>query len=154
MNALSTPNSPFDQYLAGDENALSPKAKLGWQTFQKEGCVRCHQGSNIGGGMVMRFGYFGQSTTGENRSSDKGRFNTTQDEDDLYLFRVASLRNVALTPPYFHDGKTQHLSEAIKIMGESQLGKTFDDETIAHLEAFLNSLSGDRPAILQEFENE
>ncbi|KJY70675.1 cytochrome B6 [Vibrio coralliilyticus] len=154
MNALNTPNSPFDQYLAGNENALSPEAELGWQTFQKEGCIRCHQGSNIGGGMVMRFGYFGQSTTGENRSSDKGRFNTTQDENDLYLFRVASLRNVALTPPYFHDGKTQHLSEAIKIMGESQLGKTFDDETIAHLEAFLNSLSGDRPAILQEFENE
>ncbi|MCG9678640.1 cytochrome c peroxidase [Vibrio sp. Isolate24] len=154
IRALNTPNSAFDQYLKGNESALSADAKLGWEAFQTEGCIRCHQGQNVGGGMVMRFGYFGQDTIGKGRIADKGRFNSTKDSNDLYLFRVASLRNVALTPPYFHDGKTQHLSEAIKIMGKSQLGKTFDDQTVHHIEDFLHALTGDRPSILQEFENE
>lgn len=154
MNALTTPNSPFDRYLKGDENAIGESAKQGWQTFQDEGCIRCHQGTNIGGGMVMRFGYFGLTKTGQERSHDQGRYMFTGKEIDRHLFRVASLRNVAITAPYFHDGQTDSLEEAIKIMGESQLGKTFEDETIAQLKSFLEALTGQRPHILEVFENE
>lgn len=154
MKALTTPNSPFDRYLQGDENAIGESAKQGWRTFQEEGCIGCHQGTNIGGGMVMRFGYFGVSKTGQERSDDQGRFMFTGKAIDKHLFRVASLRNVAITAPYFHDGQTASLEEAIKIMGESQLGKTFEDETIAQIKSFLESLTGQRPQILEEFENE
>ena len=154
MQRLTTPDAPFDQYLRGDTNALSETAQRGWETFQEEGCIRCHQGTNIGGGMVMRFGYFGLSKTGSERSEDQGRFMFTAQPQDKHLFRVASLRNVAITAPYFHDGQTATLEEAIKIMGESQLGKTFEDQTISDIKTFLETLTGDRPQMLVEFENE
>ncbi|MEZ9870701.1 cytochrome-c peroxidase [Vibrio sp. 10N.261.51.C6] len=154
MQGLTTPNAPFDLYLQGDSAALSETAKRGWETFQEEGCIRCHQGTNIGGGMVMRFGYFGLSKTGAERSEDQGRFMFTAKPQDKDLFRVASLRNVAITAPYFHDGQTATLEEAIKIMGESQLGKTFEKQTINDIKVFLESLTGNRPQMLMEFENE
>ncbi|MGO2160991.1 MAG: cytochrome-c peroxidase [Vibrio toranzoniae] len=154
MRGLTTPHSPFDQYLRGNSSALSESEKRGWRTFQEEGCIRCHQGTNIGGGMVMRFGYFGLSRTGAERSKDQGRFMFTGQPQDKHLFRVASLRNVAITAPYFHDGQTPTLEEAIKIMGESQLGKTFEKQTISDLKVFLKTLTGHRPPILVEFENE
>ncbi|WP_087017282.1 cytochrome-c peroxidase [Thaumasiovibrio subtropicus] len=154
MSALTTPNSPFDQFLLGDNTALTEQQRRGWELFQQEGCIRCHRGINIGGGMVMRFGVFGEATKGADRSSDTGRHLSTSKAEDMYLFRVASLRNVSDTAPYFHDGQTQTLEDAIKIMAESQLGKTFDDTHVADLKAFLESLSGQHPAILQEFENE
>ncbi|UTT86942.1 cytochrome B6 [Vibrio pelagius] len=154
MRALTTPNSPFDSYIQGNEEAIGESAKKGWYAFQEEGCIRCHQGTNIGGGMVMRFGYFGLTKTGQERSEDQGRFMSTGKEMDKHLFRVASLRNVAITAPYFHDGQTHSLEEAIKIMGESQLGKTFEDDTVKHLKAFLETLTGQRPSILEAFENE
>ncbi len=154
MRGLTTPDSPFDRYLRGDTAALSAAEKRGWETFQEEGCIRCHQGTNIGGGMVMRFGYFGLSKTGSERSEDQGRFMFTQQPQDKHLFRVASLRNVAITAPYFHDGQTETLEEAIKIMGESQLGKTFEEQTISDIKVFLETLTGQRPQMLVEFENE
>lgn len=154
MQGLTTPDSPFDQYLRGDHSALSDKAKRGWEAFQEQGCIRCHQGTNIGGGMVMRFGYFGLSKTGSERSEDQGRFMFTGQPQDKHLFRVASLRNVAITAPYFHDGQTETLEEAIKIMGESQLGKTFEKQTISEIKTFLETLTGSRPQMLVEFENE
>lgn len=154
MRGLTTPDSPFDRYLRGDTAALSAAEKRGWETFKEEGCIRCHQGTNVGGGMVMRFGYFGFSKTGSERSEDQGRFMFTQQPQDKHLFRVASLRNVAITAPYFHDGQTATLEEAIKIMGESQLGKTFEEQTIGDIKVFLETLTGQRPQILVEFENE
>ncbi|MEZ9337046.1 cytochrome-c peroxidase [Vibrio splendidus] len=154
IQGLTTPDSPFDQYLRGNHSALSDTAKRGWKTFQEEGCIRCHQGTNIGGGMVMRFGYFGLSKTGSERSEDQGRFMFTGQPQDKHLFRVASLRNVAITAPYFHDGQTETLEEAIKIMGESQLGKAFEKQTIDEIKAFLEALTGNRPQMLMEFENE
>ena len=139
--------------LLGDETALNEQEKRGWETFQKEGCIACHRGTNIGGGMMMRFGFFGEDKMGQQRSDDKGRYHATSQAKDMYLFRVASLRNVATTPPYFHDGKTASLHEAIKIMGESQLGKSFDSQTIDDIHAFLTTLSGQKPTILKEFAN-
>lgn len=154
MNALTTPNSPFDQFLLGDTGALNEQQKRGWKIFKQEGCILCHRGTNIGGGKVMRFGYFGEDKIGENRTQDTGKHLSTSKLKDMYLFRVASLRNVANTAPYFHDGKTHSLKEAIKIMGESQLGKTFDENTTDDLYAFLTALSGQHPAILEEFSND
>ncbi|WP_394242286.1 cytochrome-c peroxidase [Vibrio astriarenae] len=153
-NALTTPNAPFDRYLMGDELAINNAAKRGWEAFQAEGCIACHQGANVGGGMVMQFGYFGQDKTGAERSNDLGRFSTTSKPEDRHLFRVASLRNVAETAPYFHDGKTQSLDDAIKIMGRSQLGRELDQETIVDIKSFLMTLTGDRPTILERLENE
>ncbi|MCL9779972.1 c-type cytochrome [Vibrio sp. S4M6] len=154
MKGLTTPSSPFDQYLLGNKSALNEQQIRGWESFQKEGCVNCHRGVNIGGGMVMRFGYFGEDKIGKQRSSDTGKHRTTNRQKDMYLFRVASLRNVANTPPYFHDGRTESLREAIQIMAESQLGKTFDKSTTEDLYAFLTTLTGQRPAILEEFSND
>ena len=154
IRSLTTPNAPFDQYLLGDHSALSEQQVRGWESFQGEGCIGCHRGINIGGGMVMQFGVFGDGARGSERSIDTGRHFFTSKLEDMYLFRVASLRNVDKTAPYFHDGKTQSLEEAIKIMGESQLGKTLAPQTIDDIKSFLESLSGQPPAILEEFVNE
>ncbi|MCW8333460.1 cytochrome-c peroxidase [Vibrio paucivorans] len=154
MSALVTPNSAFDQYLKGDAQALTQQQLRGWEAFQAQGCIRCHRGTNVGGGMVMRFGFFGEHTKGEERTIDTGRYLVTSRPEDMFLFRVASLRNVVDTPPYFHDGNTQSLEEAIRIMGRSQLGVTLADNTVNDISAFLSSLSGERPAILEEFSND
>src|SRR5262249_39776009 len=101
---LITP-SPFDAFLTGDDHALSPSAKAGLRTFINVGCAGCHNGVGVGGGMYQRFGLVEDywkvtaSTT-----IDKGRFEVTRNLADMYVFKVPSLRNVAMTPPYFHDG--------------------------------------------------
>ncbi|KLN64824.1 cytochrome-c peroxidase [Vibrio sp. VPAP30] len=154
MSALVTPNAPFDRYLQGEDIALSAQQIDGWELFQKHGCVRCHRGTNIGGGMVMKFGLYGLRFQGEERSTDTGRHMRSNKPEDMYIFRVASLRNVANTAPYFHDGQTNNLEDAIQIMAKSQLGLTLDAEELNAISAFLNSLSAERPAILKEFENE
>ena len=154
MNALVTPDSPFDKYLSGDRNALTTQQIEGWKLFQQHGCIRCHRGTNIGGGMVMKFGLYGQEYNGQERSADTGRHMHTNKQEDMYIFRVASLRNVAATPPYFHDGQTRNLEDAIEIMARSQLGLSLTPKEIDAISAFLNTLSAERPAILEEFENE
>ncbi|WP_114766237.1 cytochrome-c peroxidase [Vibrio rhodolitus] len=150
MRGLQTPNAPFDRYLNGDEHAINNQEKRGWQTFQQVGCVQCHQGPNVGGNMIQKFGYF----TELNTSEDTGKHLVTENTLDKFYFRVASLRNVAQTSPYFHDGRTQSLTQAIQIMAQGQLGITMDDDTIADIEAFLHTLTAPRPALLEEFENE
>ncbi|CAH0526079.1 cytochrome-c peroxidase [Vibrio hippocampi] len=154
MKSLTTMNAPFDQYLMGDSDAINESAVRGWQTFQSLGCIACHRGTNVGGGLVMQFGYFGVDSRGAERSNDLGRFNVTSKQEDKHLFRVASLRNVAITSPYFHDGMTGSLDEAIKIMARSQLGKELEPDTVADIKAFLESLTGERPTILEELQNE
>ncbi|KXF80695.1 cytochrome-c peroxidase [Enterovibrio coralii] len=153
---LLTPNSPFDRYLKGEMNAMNDKAKAGWEDFQSLGCVNCHQGENIGGSIMQRFGYY-QATDkplSEIRDHDTGRHKFTNKEVDKYIFRVASLRNVADTAPYFHDGQTQTLEEAINIMANIQLGRELEPQTVDNLVAFLHALSAPRPAILEVLENE
>ena len=81
---------------------------------------------------------------------DKGRFDVTKEPGDMYVFKVPSLRNVAMTPPYFHDGSVPTLSQAVRIMARVQLGKTLDDEQVTHLIAFLDSLTGKLPEALAE----
>ncbi|GAL28982.1 cytochrome c551 peroxidase [Vibrio variabilis] len=105
MRSLKTLNAPFDRYIAGDTSAIDDSAERGWQAFQSLGCIGCHRGSNVGGGMVMQFGYFGLETRGTERSKDLGRFSVTSKQEDKHLFRVASLRNVAVTAHIFTMGK-------------------------------------------------
>jgi cytochrome c peroxidase len=142
---LVTP-SPFDAYLAGNQEALSPAAKAGLEKFINTGCVACHNGVGVGGGMYQKFGVvedYWKATDSD--PIYKGRFDVTKDPNDLYVFRVASLRNVAMTPPYFHDGSVAALSDAVKVMARVQLGVSLNDADTGDIVAFLQSLTGELP---------
>ncbi|WOT05543.1 cytochrome-c peroxidase [Shewanella youngdeokensis] len=147
MMALNTPDAPFDKYLNGDETALSQVAIHGWQKFQSLGCIYCHQGRNIGGNLFQKFGSV-QSVTALN--ADLGRFEQTGDVNDKFVYRVPSLRNVAITAPYFHDGRASSLEEAVVVMAKVQLGKDLEAITLVELIAFLDSLTAPKPPILKE----
>lgn len=128
---LITP-SRFDDFINGNGKALTPDEKHGLSLFIEKGCVTCHNGAGVGGSMFDKFDY----------GEDLGRYEVTKKEEDKRSFRVASLRNVVLTYPYFHDGKVWSLKEAVKIMGEKQLGIKLTDEEISSIVVFLNSLTG------------
>lgn len=141
---LVTPNAPFDRYLRGEKDAISAKAQEGYALFRSKGCIACHHGMNVGGNLYNKFGVM-EST----QSADLGRFNVTHDERDKYFFKVPSLRNVALTAPYFHDGRSEDLTDAVKVMARYQLGRSLSDDEVAKIVAFLHSLSGELPASLK-----
>lgn len=144
---LLTANSPFDNHLRGNAGALDTLALEGYRQFRDLGCASCHQGVNIGGNMFQRFGvmadYFADRKGGV--KSDLGRYNVTGLEEDRHVFKVPSLRNVAQTAPYFHDGSVTTLDEAVAVMGRYQLGRELSAAEIRALVAFLNSLTGERP---------
>jgi len=141
--ALITPNAPFDRYLRGEQNAIGAKAKAGYRLFESKGCILCHNGVNIGGNFYNKFGIFEDVN-----SSSVGRYVITQREEDKYVFKVPSLRNVALTAPYMHDGRANTLTEAVEIMTKHQLGRYMAPEEIADIVAFLKSLTGEKPQIM------
>jgi cytochrome c peroxidase len=143
---LVTP-APFDRFLGGDDGALSESQKAGLRAFIATGCAGCHNGPLLGGRTFQRFGVVKDywAETGS-KKVDVGRFATTKKEEDRYVFRVAMLRNVAKTAPYFHDGSVDHLDRAVRIMGAVQLGRTLDDASVASIVAFLDSLTGEVPA--------
>ncbi len=146
---LTTPNSRFDRWLAGDRNALTPEEHSGYERFKSAGCIACHQGRNVGGNMFQRFGVMGDyfADRGNVTSADYGRYNVTKQESDRYFFRVPSLRNVALTAPYFHDGSAETLEQAVKIMAKYQLGRPLPEEDVANIVSFLKTLTGDAPDV-------
>ena len=143
--SLVTPDSPFDRYLRGDGSAISAETRRGYALFKSYGCVTCHQGVLVGGNMLERFGvmrdYFADRA--EVTEADLGRFNVTRRDEDRHVFRVPSLRNVALTAPYFHDGSAADLPTAVTVMGEYQLGLELDAEDVRLLVLFLESLTGE-----------
>jgi cytochrome c peroxidase len=143
--SLNTPNARFDRFLRGDKQALTPSEQKGYQLFKTSGCISCHQGMNLGGNMFQPFGVIGNYITdrGQITKADLGRFNTTKNEVDRYVFRVPSLRNVALTPPYFHDGSAQTLPQAIAKMTKYQLGRSLPTEQIELIVQFLGTLTGE-----------
>jgi cytochrome c peroxidase len=142
---LVTP-APFDRYLAGDVAALSRKSRAGLDTFMSAGCATCHNGVLVGGGMYRKFGVVEDYWTATgSKVIDKGRADVTKDPNDVYVFRVASLRNVAMTAPYFHDGSVATLPEAVRVMARVQLGATLDDAQTREIVAFLGSLTGELP---------
>jgi len=146
--SLVTP-SRFDDWLLGKDNAITPQEKAGYEKFKSNGCVACHNGINVGGNSFMKFSMIGDYYADRARRGrgamvevDKGRFLVTRKEEDMHVFRVAPLRNVALTAPYFHDGAVDTLDEAILLMGRHQLGREIPLEDRRDIEAFLNSLTG------------
>lgn len=137
---LITPGSAFDRYLEGDVDALTELQKQGLALFDDSGCIGCHNGIMLGGQ-----GYAGFTHVAG--AEDVGRATVTGRDEDRYVFRIAPLRNVALTAPYFHDGSAATLHDAIAVMGSVQLARSFDAEEIDALAAFLESLTGELPMI-------
>jgi cytochrome c peroxidase len=133
---LLTP-SPFDAFIAGDDNALSAEQLAGLGAFVSAGCVTCHQGPGVGGGLYQKLGVIKPYPT-----EDPGRAKVTGNESDRQVFKVPSLRNIAETAPYLHDGSIPKLDGMIRIMAEYQLGTPVDDAQVAAIEAFLGSLTG------------
>ncbi|MBI5816611.1 MAG: cytochrome-c peroxidase [Nitrospinae bacterium] len=140
--ALLTP-SRFDEFLKGNENALSGKEKAGLKMFMDKGCVSCHNGPVVGGGMYQKFGLVNEPDF----LKDRGRVDVTKKEEDLHVFKVPSLRNIALTYPYFNDGSVWDLREAVKIMGWTQLGDRLTDPEVDSIVTFLNALTGKQPEV-------
>ncbi len=142
--SLLTPNSRFDRYLLGEKEALSDEELDGYRHFVDYGCVSCHQGAGIGGNMFKRFGVMDDFFKNRPPSkADQGRFNVTGLEEDRHVFKVPSLRNVAITFPYFHDGSAQTLDDAVKVMGQYQLGRSLSDKDVQSISAFLRTLTGE-----------
>ena len=148
---LITP-APFDDYLKGDKAALSAQAKQGLGKFMAFGCSGCHNGVTVGGQMFQKFGLtqnYWELTGSQEidifKGRDKGKFQDTKNEADAFIFKVQQLRNVAVTPPYFHDGSVAELGDAIRIMGKLQLGRDLGDADIADIKAFLQGLTGAVP---------
>ncbi len=141
---LITPHSRFDKYLNGDHNAISEAEKTGYAKFKQYGCVACHQGVNVGGNMFQKFGVMGNyfDKRGKPTEADLGRYLVTGEEGDKHVFKVPSLRNVALTAPYFHDASAQTLEEAVDVMFKYQLGRVGSREDKASIVKFLHTLTG------------
>ena len=145
---LITPNAPFDQFLKGDDEALSDLQKEGLAAFMDTGCVACHNGVNLGGQAYFPFGVIKRPGAEVLPEEDKGRFAVTNTATDEYVFRASPLRNVALTPPYFHTGEVWDLEQAVAIMGDSQLGRELTSDSVEAITAFLHSLTGDQPQVM------
>jgi cytochrome c peroxidase len=136
---LVTP-SRFDKFLAGDEKALTDAEKQGLNHFLKQGCQTCHNGAAVGGGSFQKLGLVVPYPT-----KDQGRFDLTKKDADKAMFRVPSLRNVAKTGPYFHDGSINDLPTAVKLMAQHQFGKPITEDETKSIVAFLESLTGELP---------
>jgi cytochrome c peroxidase len=142
--SLVTPNSRFDQYLRGNEAILTADEKAGYALF-KENCTSCHFGAALGGLSFEKMGvkndYF-KLRGGQLSEVDNGRFNVTKQEKDRHFFKVPVLRNVELTPPYFHDGSVTKLEDAVRIMAKVQRDKDLTNDEVNKIVAFLKTLTG------------
>jgi cytochrome c peroxidase len=138
--------APFDAFLAGDSRALSAQQRAGLQKFVANGCVACHSGPLLGGQSFQKFGIVKDYWLATGSAAvDQGRFNSTQKEEDRFVFRVAMLRNVSRTAPYFHDGSVDTLEHAVRVMAEVQLGRQLSGDDVADIVAFLGALTGPIP---------
>ena len=151
---LITPNSPYDRYVKGDKKALTDQQVRGMNTFASVGCTSCHSGAAFSGpsmpagtGFFMKFPTFADNAYVQQYKlrDDKGRFEVTRNDADKHLFKVPTLRNIALTAPYFHNGAVPTLEEAVKVMGKTQLNQDLSAEQVADITAFLKGLSGEFP---------
>ena len=147
---LITP-SKFDDYIAGNDDALNKKEKIGLQTFINSGCITCHSGNLLGGNLYQKFGLFGNYWEyTKSKKIDNGKFDVTENENDRYFFKVPSLRNIEKTAPYFHDGSVQELNEAIRIIAKVQVNKDLTVKEIDEIIDFFKTLTGEVPAELKE----
>ena len=141
---LVTPNSRFDQWLGGDDHALTAQELEGYELFQAKGCTACHNGVGVGGTMYQKLGIVKPFDTDK---ATLGRYNVTGNEADKYFFKVPLLRNIELTAPYLHTGSVWELEEAVAIMAEYQLGVPVSDQEKTKIAAFLKTLTGEQPEI-------
>lgn len=148
---LVTPNARFDRYLEGNASSLTTTEKEGYQLFKDYGCVACHQGVNIGGNLYQRLGIMEDFflTREAVKTADLGRMNISGRSRDRYVFKVPSLRNIALTAPYLHDGSVDTLEETINIMARYQLGREIPPDEVTLIVEFLQTLTGEMPAATQ-----
>ncbi len=146
---LITPNSPYDRYVKGDTSAMTEQQVRGMNKAVELGCTGCHSGPAFNGpGTFQKFpvndnGYFEAQY---HFKKDKGRAEVTGKQEDEHFWKVPTLRNIALTAPYFHNGKVKSLDTAVKLMAKLQLGKDLSNEETADIVAFLNALTGEFPA--------
>ncbi|AJE04336.1 cytochrome-c peroxidase [Geobacter pickeringii] len=145
---LLTPGAPFDAYLKGNRRAISARQEEGLRLFIDKGCGACHGGVNMGGTGYFPFGVREEPAADVRPPADTGRFKVTNTAADKYVFRSPSLRNVAITQPYFHSGKVWKLSDAVKIMGSAQLGIKLTDDEAGTITAFLDTLTGKQPKVV------
>jgi cytochrome c peroxidase len=145
QRSLVTPDARFDRYLNGQSDALTSEEEQGYQLFKSYGCISCHQGRNLGGNLLQRFGVFYDPFAQRANISDAdlGRYAVTRSDSDRHVFRVPSLRNVAVTPPYFHDGSAASLADAVDIMARAQLGRDLPGKDIELIVKFLATLTGE-----------
>lgn len=149
--SLITSNSRFDQYLNGKKEILSTDEIKGYALFKKYNCTACHYGCAVGGASFQKMGvtrdYFSDRVKGLNglrkmalSVEDNGRFNVSKDPADKHKFKVPILRNIALTYPYMHDGNVLSLEEAVRIMGEYEVGTKIPKQDIDLIVKFLKTL--------------
>jgi cytochrome c peroxidase len=131
----------WDRWLAGDGNAINVQERRGLDTFMEIGCTTCHMGPNLGGSLFQKMGLVEAYPM-----EDKGRSEVTGNAAEEYFFKVPSLRVIAETSPYMHDGSLEFLEEVVRIMAKHQLGKTVTDAQVADMVAFMNALTGKLPA--------
>ena len=143
--SLITPDSRFDRFLKGDPEAITEQELQGYELFKSIGCTNCHVGAALGGQSFERMGlkedYF--ADRGDVKEVDSGLFNFTGKESDRFKFKVPTLRNIAVTYPYFHDGRTDNLKDAVVIMSKYQEGRLLTDEQADLVVAFLKTLTGE-----------
>ena len=133
---LLTP-SRFDDFMRGKANALNAQEKEGLKLFIDKGCVSCHSGANLGGSMQAF------EVAAKYKFANVGDFKG----DKNGMVKAPTLRNVAETAPYFHNGKIWSLQEAIKEMGRIQLDIKLSDKETQTIEAFLRTLTGKKPTV-------
>lgn len=138
---LVTP-ARWDKFLRGDQAALTPEEKAGFNTFIAAGCQTCHAGAYLGGNLYQKLGVMEPYPD----QSDMGRYEVTKSEGDKMVFKVPSLRNIEKTGPYFHNGKVSRLDETVAQMGEYQLGRRLNDAEVKSIVTWLHALTGEIPA--------
>ncbi len=137
-------HSKFDEYVSGKTDALTDQEKQGLQTFIDAGCTACHSGPLLGGQLFQKFGIYGDYwTETKSKNIDNGRYDVTKKEEDKYVFKVPSLRNIEKTYPYFHDGSVADLKDAVRIMAKLQSNKNLTDKQVDDIVVFLKTLTGD-----------
>lgn len=151
---LITPNSPFDKYMKGNKKAMSPEQIRGMKLVDEIGCTSCHTGVNFAGeGLKLGEGNYQPFPQIPGSKYDKmyditadlGRYEVTKNAEDKNKWRVPTWRNIAITAPYFHNGKVKTLDEAVRVMAKTQLDMDLNDTQVSDIVAFLNALTGEFP---------
>ena len=145
---LITPNSPYDNYVSGDKSAFTDQQVRGMNKVLELGCTGCHSGPAFNGpGMFQKFPIHSNAfyAAKYHFKDDKGLAEVTKKADDAHMWKVPTLRNIALTAPYFHNGIVKTLDEAVTVMAKVQLDKDLSKEDVADIVAFLNGLTGEFP---------